>query len=89
MKWRVGNAAAIQMNEIIANEKSLRGIMLSAGSLFLFPIAVEDYIEDPSVSFQFLVFTMCCLVTNKGGKSPTVLAKMGRRPAPCTTMQLL
>lgn len=37
MRWRVATAAAIHMNQIIVNEKSLRGIMLSTGSLFIFP----------------------------------------------------
>lgn len=37
MRWRVATAAAIHINQIIVNEKSLRGIMLSTGSLFIFP----------------------------------------------------
>ena len=37
MRWRLATAAAIHMNEIIVNEKSLRGIMLSTGALFIFP----------------------------------------------------
>lgn len=35
--WREATAAAIHMEKIIVNEKSLRGIMLSTGSLFPFP----------------------------------------------------
>lgn len=36
-RWRVATAAAIHINQIIVNEKSLRGIMLPTGSLFIFP----------------------------------------------------
>lgn len=35
--WREATTAAIHIEKIIVNEKSLRGIMLSTGSLFPFP----------------------------------------------------
>lgn len=37
LRWRVATAAAIHINQIIVNEKSLDGIMLSTGSLFISP----------------------------------------------------
>lgn len=40
------------------------------GIIVHFPLAIEDYIENPSVSFQFSVFTVCCLVTGNGGNHP-------------------
>jgi len=37
IRWREATAAAVHINQIIANEKSLRDIMLSTGSLFISP----------------------------------------------------
>lgn len=54
MRWRAATAAAIHTNQIIVNEKSLRGIMLSTGSLFIFPpSSMEIYMEEQSVFFEF------------------------------------
>lgn len=80
-RWRVATAAAIHTNQIIVNEKSLRGIMLSTGSLFISPHRHWDLYGGPECFLWVLVFRICCLETNKGGKSSTVLAKMGRRLA--------
>lgn len=53
MRWRVATAAAIHMNEIIGNEKSLRGIMLSAGSLFIFPSPLKTILRTRVFLFSF------------------------------------
>lgn len=41
-RWRGATAAAIHIKQIIVNEKSLRGIMLSTGSLFISPLRHRD-----------------------------------------------
>lgn len=48
-RWRGATAAAIHINQIIVNEKSLRGIMSSCGIIVHFhpPIAIEIYMERP------------------------------------------
>lgn len=67
MKWRAGPAAAIQMKEIIGNEKSLRRIMLSAGSLFIFPLLLKTILKTRVFLFSFQYSPCVAWLLGMGG----------------------